>query len=242
MLLDYIYFTNIGLKRTLNEDYLSVHQMPEGLLAIVCDGLGGNKGGDVASKLAVETILGYFQSCQEVDKLTCINNSIIQANKVLLSTAETSPDYKGMATTVELLYIDDEKAYWGHVGDSRIYLYVDGTLSKLTKDHSLVQKLVDDGIITEEIAERHPYKNVIMRALGDKDEVIVDFDYLYIKPEKNWKFMLCTDGVSNVISDSELQDLFAETDLNLISREMAQTIEERGAPDNFSFIIISNKV
>jgi protein phosphatase len=242
MLLDYIYFTNIGLKRTVNEDSVNVYQLNDGLLAIVCDGLGGNRAGNIASKLAVDTIHAYFVNSSEEDNLIKIDSAITEANTTLIKTAESNEALRGMATTVETLYIDDVKAYWGHVGDSRIYLYVDNNLSQLTKDHSLVQKLVDDGVITEEIASKHPYKNVIMRAIGDKNEVVVDFDYLFLKIEEPWKFFMCTDGVSNVVSDEELSSLLSNNDLNYISVEMTKLIESRGAPDNFSFIIINNKV
>jgi protein phosphatase len=115
-------------------------------------------------------------------------------------------------------------------------------LMQLTKDHSLVQRLVDDGYITEEDAERHPNRNVIMRALGDKDQLVVDYNYLFLKENESWKFLMCSDGVSGVLTKEEIKTFLSKDNLQAISKNISDEIEMRGAPDNFSFVIISNKI
>jgi len=236
----YIYssLSRTGLRRSINEDYLGVFELEEGLLVIVCDGLGGNKAGEVASRLTVESIFAYFSSSVEKNYLTRIKNAIVSANTHVNKISSSNKEFKGMATTVEVIYIKDYVAYWGHVGDSRIYYLNNKKLKQISKDHSLVQKLVDEGYLTMKEAENHPNRNIIIRALGDNNDIDVDLSKLKFAPEDNAAFFVCTDGVTTVINDSELEEL-----LSLYSDETAlilsRMIEERGAPDNYSFVIIS---
>lgn len=235
----YITHTNTGLKREENEDSLGVYEIDDGLLVIVCDGLGGNKAGEVASSLAVSTIASKFKESGEKNMLDRIKDAILEANKTVLEESNKDFDRKGMATTVEALYLKNDNAYWGHVGDSRIYYIRSGKLKQLSKDHSLVQKLVDEGYLTLKEAENHPNKNIIMRALGDNDSLEVDLSKLRTGFSDKGKFFLCTDGVTTVINDSELEELLSGNDFDQISGEISRLVEERGAPDNFSFVILS---
>lgn len=235
----YITHTNTGLKREENEDSLGVFEIDNGLLVVVCDGLGGNKAGEVASSLAVSTIASKFKESGEKNILDRIKGAILAANKTVLEESNKDFDRKGMATTVEALYLKNDNAYWGHVGDSRIYYIKNGKLKQLSKDHSLVQKLVDEGYLTLKEAENHPNKNIIMRALGDNDSLEVDLSKLRTGFSDKGKFFLCTDGVTTVINDSELEELLSGNDFDKISYEISRLVEERGAPDNFSFVILS---
>lgn len=235
----YITQSNTGLKRSENEDALGVFEIDNGMLVIVCDGLGGNKAGEVASQLAVKTIASKFKETRGKDILERIKTSILEANRTVLEESNKDFDRKGMATTVEALYLKDDNAYWGHVGDSRIYYLKGGKLKQLSKDHSLVQKLVDEGYLTLKEAEHHPNKNIIMRALGDNTSVEVDLSKLKISSSDKGKFFLCTDGVTTVVNDSELEELLSGDDFDQISDELSSLVEERGAPDNFSFVILS---
>jgi protein phosphatase len=242
MKLSYIYSSKTGLRRTANEDYVDVFEVDDGLLAVLCDGLGGNNAGEVASKLAVTTIYNYFIEHPEEDYLTRINAAVNDANTALMLSSMQNPEYKGMATTVVVLFINQSIAFWGHVGDSRLYFKDEKGILQISKDHSFVQKLLDDGYITEKEAENHPHKNVIMRALGDKPNILVDHDNFSFDKTKRWKFLLCSDGVSNVLSKSDLDKMLKSDDLDLISKSFSQIIEDRGAPDNYSYVIISNQV
>jgi protein phosphatase len=240
MVLNYIYSSNRGLKRNYNEDFAGVFEMEEGMLSIVCDGLGGNNAGDVASEIAVNTISDYFANHSEEEHPERMHNAIDAANKRIVELSGSDDTLTGMATTVVTLLISGQKAYWGHVGDSRLYYFDGNNLSQLTKDHSLVQRLVDEGIIDQEEAEFHPQKNVITKALGDASQVEFDISSMLLL-NNEWKFLLCTDGLSNVIMFEELERLLRENDLSVIEDNFIPLVEERGAPDNFTFIIVSGK-
>ncbi len=231
--------SKIGLKRLDNEDAVGVFEIDNGILAILCDGLGGNKAGEVASQLTIETVRNIFSEEDNTDSLSKIKQAIIESNNAIIKNANADFDLKGMATTAEVLYLKDDTAFWGHIGDSRIYLLKNSKLKQLTKDHSLVQKLVDEGYLTMKEAENHPNKNIIMRALGDNDNIEIDLSKQKINATDDVKFFLCSDGVTTVIKDEELQNILSENDLKSVSKTLADLIEERGAPDNFSFIIIS---
>jgi len=229
--------TNIGLKRLDNEDSLGIFEIEDGILAIVCDGLGGNKAGDIASKLSVNTVYEFFRSSSQKDYLERIKAAIIKANENILQKASSDYDLKGMATTIEVLFLSENTAYFGHVGDSRMYYLLNGKLKQLTKDHSLVQKLIDEGLLTLHEAENHPNKNIIMRALGDNSAIEIDLNKITLNSADNYLFFLCTDGVTTVVKDEELSEILANFDN--IKDSLSDLITQRGAPDNFTFVIIT---
>lgn len=236
---NYLTCTNIGLKRADNEDAFGVFEIENGLLTVVCDGLGGNKAGDVASRLAVKVIAEHFASSRERDLLERIKSAIVAAHAKILEQSNSNFQQKGMATTVDVLYLKDNTSYWGHVGDSRIYNVKNGKIKQLTKDHSLVQKLVDDGFLTLKEAENHPNKNIITRALGDSNLIEVDLSKLKYNPDESNFFFLCTDGVTGVIKDFELEKILSFDNLEKMPHLLSNMIIERGAPDNFTFVIIT---
>jgi PPM family protein phosphatase len=238
----YLNISRTGLKRTNNEDSAAVFETENGLLIVLCDGLGGNRGGEIASSLTVQSVYEYFNSITEEDILDRIKLSVIEANKVLISKSENNTELKGMATTVEVLYLNNTHAYWGHVGDSRIYYVRGGKLKQITKDHSLVQKLVDDGFLTLKEAENHPNKNIIMRAMGDNSELEVDTSKLKLNASESIKFFLCSDGVTAVLRDYEIENILNIYSMEEASEKFIKVIEERGAPDNYTFVITEKKV
>ncbi len=234
----YTFHSDIGLKRVDNEDSVGVFELEDSILAVVCDGLGGNKAGEVASKLSVDSVYQYFLNSKNSDYLAEIKNAIIYANEKVLEKSASEEKYSGMATTVEVLLLKDNTAYWGHVGDSRIYNFRNNKLKQLTKDHSLVQKMVDEGYLTLKEAENHPNRNIIMRALGENSDVEIDLSKQKLNSKDDNLFFICTDGVSGVIDDSELESILSSRNGNYILRKITETVKERGAPDNFSFVII----
>ncbi|HPO54848.1 MAG TPA: protein phosphatase 2C domain-containing protein [Ignavibacteriaceae bacterium] len=241
MIINYILNSQTGLIRTQNEDAASFYDLGDSVLAIVCDGIGGNKAGNIASQLVIDSIYPFFQKSAETDPLKKIEDAAIKVNELVINAAETRNEYEGMATTAEILYIKDAVAYWGHVGDSSIYYFQNEDLIKITKDHSIVQKLMDLGAITAREAKIHPHKNIVLRAIGDKTGFGIDLNYMKLKTNKKWKFILCTDGVTGVIDKDELKYLLIEDDLEGISEKIEKMILERGAPDNYTYIIVSNK-
>ncbi len=231
--------SNTGQKRFDNEDACGVYNIDNGLLCILCDGLGGNKAGEVASQLTVETIERIFHKEKSIDYLERLKFAVTEANNLVHDKSSKESELRGMATTAEAMYFKEDNVYWAHVGDSRIYMLRNGKLKQLTKDHSLVQKLVDEGFLTLKEAENHPNKNVIMRALGDSPTIDIDLSKQKLHSRDDLKFFICSDGVTSVVQDSELEEILGNNDLNFISGSLSNIIEERGAPDNYTFIIIA---
>lgn len=238
---NYTSISKPGFKRAENEDYLGIFNIDNGLLCIVCDGLGGNNAGEIASKLSVETIQTSFQLSTLSDHLEKIKLGILDANQLLLDKTAVEYNLRGMGTTVEAFYLTDSTAYWGHVGDSRIYNFKKGKLKQLTKDHSLVQRLIDEGYLSIKEAENHPNRNIITRALGEQTAIDMDLSKLKLSPDEYNLFFICTDGVSGVIRDTELERLLNNRDIHSIAENITALVEERGAPDNFSFVLIEKK-
>lgn len=235
---NYIKFSSVGFEKKFNEDAIDVIETDGGLLAILCDGVGGDYGGDMASKIAIKSSTYFFTTSDTDDYLQRIKYALEEANSFVVNHSAGSSDLKSMATTIEMLFIKDNLAFWGHIGDSRIYHIRSGKINQLTKDHSLVQKLLDEGFITHKQAANHPNKNVIMRALGDNPFVEADISKVKLnKLEKN-SFFVCSDGVSNLVSDSELENILRLPDMEERKDQIVKLIRLRGAADDYSFIYI----
>lgn len=226
-----------GITRQYNEDSVGIFSTEIGLLIIICDGLGGGLSGEFASKISVETIHQTFITSGESDVLKRIKLSIEKANKFVYEKSNGNLNFKGMAATCEVLLISDSTAFWGHIGDSRIYLYNHKKLTQLTKDHSVTQKLLDTGNLTAKEFKNHPRKSILTNAIGDEKVPEVDTSKLLLPSHSKMKFFICTDGVTAVVNDAELEKILLHKDLSKISSELSQIIEKRGAPDNYSFVI-----
>lgn len=235
----HISVSETGLRRYENEDSFGVFELEDGLLTVLCDGLGGNKAGEVASSLSVETIYNSFTRSDKPDYMERIKDAIITANKMIIEESSSTPAFKGMATTVEVLFLNSSTAYWGHIGDSRIYKLMNNKIKQLTKDHSLVQRLLDEGYLTLKEAENHPNKNIIMKALGDTYDVEADISKVKLNPKEKIKFFVCSDGVTCVVSDEELQEMISDKDSDLTAKKLSKLIQDRGAPDNYTFVLIT---
>ncbi len=235
----HISVSKTGLRRQENEDSYGVFELDDGLLTILCDGLGGNKAGEVASSLTVETIYNSFIKSENGDYLERIKESILAANKMIMEESSATPAFKGMATTVEVLFLNSNTAYWGHIGDSRIYKFKDSKIKQITKDHSLVQRLVDEGYLTLKEAENHPNRNIIMKALGDNADVEADLSKLKLNFKESLRFFICSDGVTCVVNDEELEEIIGNEDVNFTAEKLSKLIEDRGAPDNYTFVLIT---
>ncbi len=143
-----------------------------------------------------------------------------------------------MATTIELMFFTESFIYWAHIGDSRIYHLKSQRLHLLTKDHSLVQKLLDEGYISGSQAKNHPQRNVIINALGEHQNTQPDVSKIKVNDFEINKFFICSDGVSNLVSNKELEEILNYTDLEQMKTQIVKLIKQRGAPDDYSFIII----
>jgi serine/threonine protein phosphatase PrpC len=237
----YLKVSSVGFEKKFNEDAVEVLEVDNGLLAILCDGVGGDYGGDMASKIAIKSTTYFFTSTDSKDYLERIKNSLEEANKFVINHSAGSETLKSMATTIEVLFLKENLAYWGHIGDSRIYHMKSGKLKQITKDHSMVQKLLDEGFITHKQAANHPNKNIIMKALGDNPYVDPDISKIKLNEYDINNFFLCSDGVSNLISDRELEEILNIQGFDEKKDQIVKLIKHRGAPDDYSFIYIEKE-
>ena len=233
--------TDVGKIRKANEDHGAHFETLNGLVAVVCDGMGGHVGGAVASEVAIRTI-HEFLDCQFFqDPREAIGLAIDAANKAIIKQAELNPELEGMGSTCVLLIVRDGKVYIGHVGDSRIYLIREKTIVQLTKDHSFVQSLVDIGQITKEQAEHHPRKNEITNALGLPGMSPATVREEPIDPQAGDCFLLCSDGLSGMVSDHEIEKIVSrQRDFSSQQRAdlLVQAANNNGGMDNITVELV----
>ena len=239
--------TDEGLVRDHNEDYIS--WSPETGLAILADGMGGHNAGEVASELAVSSITDALEEVLSPDiKDTCdmdfkevVHEAVVYANDEINLHAKTHPECNGMGTTIVMSLFYDNSVILASVGDSRIYRFRKGELKQVTTDHSLVQEMIDNGYMSEDEALNSTNRNLITRALGIAEEVKVDVSQHDI--EKEDIYLLCSDGLSDMISDEQIFSSLVKTrqDLERGAEELITLAKEHGGHDNVSVILIACK-
>ncbi len=230
-------FTAKGNNKLTNEDAIESVFIDGGLLCILCDGVGTDSEPEVASRITVSAIKNLFDASQQPDYLNRIRETILDANDFLLKYSQQKKDNNQMTTTLDVLYLKDNFAYWGHLGDSRIYHLKGKLLKLLTKDHTLIQKLLDEGYLTLKQASNHPDNNVILKVLG-RENPEPDLSKMRLSIYENHRFFLCSDGVTNLINDTELQQLLSAEDFESIQDKIISLVRSRGATDDYSFILI----
>ena len=231
--------TNVGNKRPANEDFLGYSESPNGLIYVVCDGMGGHVGGATASQLAVNSILEFMSIKSYENIYVALSECIIFANQEILNKAVENPDLKGMGTTCTVIVAREPEIFIAHVGDSRIYLQRNDQLYRLTKDHSFVQDLVDQGVITDEETETHPRKNQILKALGISSSLEPSVHSAPIHPIKGDKFLMCTDGLNGEINDEKINSIFnSHTEISKVGEELIKSALDAGGKDNVTLEII----
>lgn len=211
--------TDVGCKRSANEDWYAHFESPNGLVAVVCDGMGGHVGGQIASRTAVEAIRQYMMQERSNTPSVLIVEAMNAANTAILNRAIQQPELTGMGSTCVMLVVRGGKVYIGSVGDSRVYLIRNHRIRQLTVDQSYVQMLVDAGSITPEQAERHPRKNEITNALGLKGMQPATVLPEAFIPDAGDCFLLCSDGLTGMVSDSDI--------CKVVSRQGERTQQER---------------
>ncbi len=235
--------SDIGRVRPVNEDRADVFTHPtepSHFVAVVADGMGGHKGGDVASTMAVDIVQREYERLvqphsTEEEWSLWLRQTIRLANETIYKYASTHEQYKGMGTTLDIAVVTDQFLHIGHVGDSRVYLCTD-QLQQVTKDHSFVNALVDSGAITEEEAEVHPKKNWIVQAIGAQERV--RFDVATYSLQHVRAILLCTDGLSNEVTTEELQTILRSSKTSEQKVEtMIERANEYGGEDNISVIL-----
>lgn len=234
--------TDIGKARELNQDYYYISSPEESIrLYILADGMGGYKGGEIASRLATESAKNYIYDNfdgtekQRDDILKLIKDAIIYANMVVYEKSKKEKELDGMGTTLEVCLIYNNKAYIGHIGDSRVYRIRKGIIRRLTKDHSYVQQLVEDGKITREEANTHPKKNMLTKALGCTPYVEPDIRARNI--EKNDILMMCSDGLTNMVGEEQICEII-KNNPSTAADELVKKANDLGGYDNITVVII----
>jgi protein phosphatase len=200
--------SDIGLKRSNNEDAFAV-KSEEGLL-VLADGMGGEAAGEVASQIFIDSALEVFskrESRSEQETLEWVQDAFSLANERILSHVKRNPEHEGMGCTAELIVFYNESFILGHVGDSRTYLLRQGRLRQLTRDHSLIQNQIDQGLITPVEARRHSLRNVILRAVGVKETLAIDL--VRGKSFLGDLFLLCSDGLTDLVDDTSIQKILS---------------------------------
>ena len=235
-----------GCVRTVNEDALRVIRPTtsesleqHGVLAVVCDGMGGHEAGEVASALAMETIVQRFEADDRALPLALVR-AIQAANRAVHDAARQSAKLRGMGTTCCAIVLRRGSAYCAHVGDSRCYLIRGGDVFLMTEDHSTVMELVRKRVISREEASHHPEKNVILRALGVHGEVEVTTweNPFAVLPDD--AFLLCSDGLTDLVGDEEIRDVVGSGDVHaqVACDRLIALARERGGHDNISVAIL----
>jgi serine/threonine protein phosphatase PrpC/LysM repeat protein len=231
--------TDVGQVRAANEDYLGYFNTANGHIFVVCDGMGGHAGGAQAAQLAVESIRKFFEYKFYENLPEALRQSILYANQQILVYAQQNPEYRGMGTTCVLLVIRATEVWYAHVGDSRIYRLADGQLRRLTKDHSVVQGMIDQGTLSEEEAEHHPVKNVLTQALGTSADIQVDVAAQAVYPATGHLFLLCTDGLTGMVPERTIADVLNEhLPVQHKALKLVNLANEAGGQDNITVQVI----
>ena len=250
MAIDAAGLTDVGMRRDHNEDALCVN--PEHSLFIVCDGMGGHAAGEVASQIAVETVEKFTQATSRDEDITWpfeydeslslnanrLRTAIRLANQRVIAHIQERKECKGMGTTIACSLLDEQRISLGHVGDSRIYLVRGDQLTQLTRDHSWIDEQLKQGILTPEEARKHPLRNVITRALGSRDDVLVDVADQTLEPDD--VVLLCSDGLTGMLEDPEILAIVREYeyDLQTACRELIAQANAKGGDDNITVILV----
>lgn len=240
--------TDVGVKRTNNEDNYLINE--ELGLYVVCDGMGGHVGGEFASAIAVNTVeevlttvelrpeeLGVTTDDDGPVEVTRekLRYAIRLAGKRIFQKAQEEPEYKGMGTTCLALLVDGGNAFIAHVGDSRGYVVREGRIEQLTEDHSLVNQHIKAGLITPEQAKTHKLKNIITRSLGYMEDVEIDIQVRAVR--RGDRFVLCSDGLSNLVDTAEIGESVLDYGPQEASRRLIEMACDRGGDDNITVIV-----
>ncbi|MDE5964292.1 MAG: Stp1/IreP family PP2C-type Ser/Thr phosphatase [Eubacterium sp.] len=235
--------TDKGNVRDSNQDAYAVGEFSDEVVwSVVCDGMGGAAGGNIASALAVKVIsdkinASYRDQMRDSSIKNMLDSALTAANIEVFDFAEAQPDLRGMGTTVVCAIVRDNQAYIAHAGDSRAYVINNGNIRQITTDHSMVQDLLLRGRITPEEAEHHPNKNIITRAVGVNKVIEIDFEQIDLDDEDT--LLICTDGLSNYVSNDEMLELMSDGKHYAFADRLVKKANDNGGGDNITVVVIS---
>ena len=220
-----------GLVRQRNEDRFYA----KGPLLIVADGMGGYTGGEYASTMVVDTIVDVIEKA-DIITVDVLREAILEANRMVFEKSQSYKELEGMGTTAVVAYVKEDTLLWAHVGDSRLYIYGDSQLRRMTNDHSMVQELVNAGTITEAEVIHHPKRNMLTRAIGVYDTV--DVDTGMVEVHEGERILLCSDGLSGYIEESRIEEILSEeSSESRVLEDLVKLVYDAGARDNVTIIL-----
>jgi len=237
--------SDLGCQRSNNEDSFGYWEpeddqqfLRKGRLAVVADGMGGYEGGQEASRLAVETLLDVYRDFVGDNPQQALVEALQAAHENVRQYSFAHPELRGMGTTCTAAAIVQNALYYVHVGDTRLYLIRDGQITRVTRDHSYVGRLVESGIISPQEAENHPQRNILTAALGTNPDLIMDSPGQPEPLRANDVLVLCSDGLWGQVHDSEIRDAVANQSVEQAGRKLIELARERGGPDNITVQIL----
>ncbi|MGM9977593.1 MAG: Stp1/IreP family PP2C-type Ser/Thr phosphatase [Clostridium sp.] len=233
--------TDVGKSRSLNEDFASYIEKDDYGIYVVADGMGGHNAGEVASRMASVGIVEYvYNHFDDVDKNKLLRRAVKKVNTDIFNNSKESERLNGMGTTITACMTFEDKIQIANVGDSSCFGIKNNYIVKLTKDHSLVQELLDAGSISEQQASKHPKKNIITRAVGTSSHV--DVDIFQMDKDEFDIYMLCTDGLTNELSKKEILEIIHKSsDLDEACNKLVELAKYRGGKDNITVLLFGGE-
>lgn len=232
-----------GMVRSSNQDSYAYGEFSENACwALVCDGMGGVNGGNIASRTAVDTVAesfdrNYREEMSENSIKNLMQSAFARANYLVLAKAEADENLAGMGTTAVAAIVVGEKAFIAHIGDSRAYIIGEDGISQITKDHSIVQMMIDNGQITPEQAKEHPRRHIITRAIGVEENVDSEYDEVELGCDDI--LLLCSDGLTNYAEDSDIYSIVRQGDFEGIADRLIEFANQSGGGDNITVVAVS---
>lgn len=232
--------TDVGRRREMNQDYMFTSETAVGKLPnlfIVADGMGGHKAGEYASKFTVDTMVDIIRNAEKEEPVAAIKQAVTEANRLLMKEAEADESKAGMGTTVVAATLMDKTLYAANVGDSRLYVLNQDTITQITRDHSLIEEMIRLGEMDKADAKDHPDKNIITRAVGVSPELAIDF--FEIEINNGDIILLCTDGLTNMIEDEDIRRIvLSQRDIVERTEKLIETANENGGRDNITAVLL----
>jgi PPM family protein phosphatase len=237
--------TDTGRVRPNNEDSVGLYepnsekeQQSTGWLFLVADGMGGHKGGEIASSLATKSIQAAFIADDGEDRGLVLVSAVEHANRLVLNESLADTSLTGMGTTCTAMALLNGTAYFAHVGDSRAYILREGEMVQITQDHSLVGEMVRSGILSDEDARIHPKRNVITRSLGIQKTVMLDTPFTPFELQQDDKFLLCSDGLTSMVDDPEIEKILGSAEPDVACRKLVDAANRNGGRDNITVVVV----
>jgi PPM family protein phosphatase len=246
MTIDFASLSDRGRVRLNNEDACgqfvptTEDQLNDmGAVFVVADGMGGHRGGEIASRIAVRTILAFYSANGDEDRSQALTRAFREANTTILQESVADSTLFGMGTTCTAVALHRGRAYFAHVGDSRAYLMRGRQLTQLTRDHSIVGEMVRSGIISDEDARNHPKRNVITRSLGAQEDIAADTQAAPLALEVGDRFLICSDGLTTYLADPDIAEILDGSEPEDACKKMVKMANSLGGRDNITVMVVA---